>query len=108
MNVYEPDNLFYVTVKLNGQYLTNSAFYYNGQFVAVDYTVTILTNLTVGDEIEVETNQLVLTQTLLIKQLQPQPLHYLIQTELMYLQEHSTLEVQSQQQVSVFQVVLVL
>lgn len=47
-----------VSVLLNGQYLTDSAQYINGQFSVVgsDIVISGTVNLTVGDVIEIETN----------------------------------------------------
>jgi hypothetical protein len=55
-----------VTVILNGEFLTNSDQYVNGQFTVVSGNVELTSNvtLTVGDVIEIETNQFQLIQTI--------------------------------------------
>lgn len=51
-------------VKLNGEVLRNSAFYFPADYTAGVNTVSIATTLSVGDLIEVETNQMLLVQSL--------------------------------------------
>ena len=48
-----------VTVILNNEYLTNSAQYINGQFTVSGSTIVLSSDvvLTIGDELEIETNQ---------------------------------------------------
>ena len=53
-----------VTVILNNQYLTNTAQYINGQFTVSGSTIVLSSSvtLTVGDTLEIETNQFQLVQ----------------------------------------------
>lgn len=55
-----------VFVTLNGQFLTNSSQYINGQFTVVGSDVELASSivLTIGDVIEIETNQFNLIQTI--------------------------------------------
>ena len=53
-----------VAVTVNGQYLTNSAEFINGQFSVSGSVVTVDVSLNIGDVVEIENNIFTLTQTL--------------------------------------------
>ena len=53
-----------IAVTVNGQYLTDSAEFINGEFAVSGSTVTVDVPLNVGDVVEIENNIFTLTQTL--------------------------------------------